>query len=101
MHDPKHDLDQDLLNAFAHAAAPADDLAFLARVQAAVERVERQRRWLRGLTVALIAAAMLAMTPWVVELSLRLAQAALSPEGALLALVVSLTAPWMVMRGAR
>jgi len=96
-----HDLDPILTRAFAHAAAPPDparDAAFLARVRAGVAAVERRRRLQRRAAIALVAALMILVTPWVVQLSLVLARAALSPWGMVAAMGFSLLASWRAWR---
>lgn len=100
-HGTDEKLDRQLRRAFAAQAAPADDAAFLARVRAGVEGVERNQRWARAAALALLALCVVAATPWVVEFSLMLAQAALSPVGALCAVVTSLTASVLALRTMR
>lgn len=97
-HGPDEELEQALRRAFAAQASPVDDAAFVARVRAGVDAVERSQRWARAAALALLATGAVLLTPWVVEYSLVLAQAALSPVGAICAVVVSLAAAAVVLR---
>ena len=90
-------LQQALRRAFAAEVAPADDAAFVARVRAGMDRVERDQRWARAAALALLAAGAVLLTPWVVEYSLVLAQAALSPLGALCAVTISVAASGLAL----
>lgn len=97
-HGPDEKLEQQLRRAFAAQPMPAADDAFVARVSAGVAKVERHQRLARAAALALLAAGAVLLTPWVVELTLLLAQAALSPLGALCAVAVSLGAVGIVLR---
>ncbi len=100
-HGPDEKLDQALRRAFAAQASPADDAAFVARVRAGVANVERKQRWARAMALALLAAGAVLLTPWVVEVTLLLAQAALSPMGAACAVAVSVAAAGLALRTMR
>jgi hypothetical protein len=95
---PDDALERQLRRAFAVQPAPAADPAFVARVRVGVAKVERTQRLARAAALALLAAGAVLLTPWVVELTLLLAQAALSPLGALCAMAVSLGAVGIVLR---
>ena len=101
MTDSDLELEQQLRRAFAAAAVPAADAAFVARVRAGVAVVERRQRWARAAVLAMLASGVMLLTPWIVELSLALAQAALSPMGAACAVVVSLTASGFALQTMR
>ena len=101
MTDSELELEQKLRRAFAAQPTPADDAAFVARVRAGVDAVERRQRWARSAVLALMATGAVSLTPWIVEYSLLLAQAALSPMGAVCALVASLAAAGLALRTMR
>lgn len=100
-HGPDEKLEQSLRRAFAAQDLPADDAAFVARVRVGVAGVERRQRWARATVLALLAAGAALLTPWVVEYSLLLAQVALSPVGAICAVVISLAAAGLALRTMR
>lgn len=93
-------MDEPLKRAFAAAPVPGEDPAFLARVRGAVAAAERQRRWRLAAFAAVLAALAMALTPAVVELSLALAAAILSPQGALIATTLALCAGGSLLRRA-
>ena len=93
-------MDEQLKRAFAAAAVPGDDPAFLARVRGAVAVAARRRRWWRVTAFALLALSAVALTPAVVELSLAFAAAALTPTGALILATLALFLGWTLARPA-
>lgn len=98
-----HELDAVLKRAFAEAdtaAAPGarSDAAFQAGVSAGVAKVERARRGWRIAGCVAFALVVLAVTPLVVQLTLALAVAALTPAGVLTAMILSLCAAGFVLR---
>ena len=101
MTDSELELEQQLRRAFAAQPQPAADAAFVARVRAGVDAVERRQRLARAVALALLAAAAVLLTPWVVEYSLLLAQVALSPLGAACAVLVSVAAAGLALRTMR